>query len=473
MKKRLPPLKIHDKRNKNRKLIKNKKGDGKMKKIICLILVLVTMVGVTACNSNKENENTKNPTETTPTIENQPIYANGWEMHEGIAVPSINETKWENKKYGNDTMKVGTTPLSFDGEEILTACKKDEAIRAMFDDLFYYQYDYHLADTNPDGGNEIYFTINQHGKVEGRNTQNDAKMLIDASRYVHQFTTPNSLTLSFENVEKTATLQEEIYEVAKMVFGSSAEYLVYAKDSDGKTLYDTEIGNNAHLEDIIKVGNSEYFLTRTIYLNENKVTAQFSLYLKLDEKFEVFTHRFDDEETDYNENPYTMNSVLSNKFTPVTPLNYETFTEKIMNTLSPSYNRVQIADWRVSERKHEQDIWEYEYNMWLFAKNSQNEVTGSYSYDINVKEENSQITEIGLSITAKTYDNYEAGQTYVDVCTKFMQDTVKGLKITTPKYDDAAGKWTGDVTCTINGQKCTGVLEISPENGEASLRITL
>lgn len=440
-----------------------------MKKIICLILVLVTMVGVTACNSNNGTETATNPTEATSPITGEPIYINGWKVYEKVASPKVDEVKWENKQYGDDTMKVGTTPFSFNGEQVLTACKQNEAIRAMFDDLYYYQYDYHLADNNPNGNNDIYFTINRHDKIEGRNTQNDAKMLIDVSRYTHQFTTPNSLMLFFENVEKTATLQEDIYEVAKMVFGPCAEYLVYAKDTYEKDLYDTESENGAHMSDIVEVGNSEYYLTRNVYRNGNKITAQFTLTLKLDERFETFTHRFDDEETGYKENPYTMNAILSDKFTPVTPTNYKTFAEKIMNTLSPTYDSVQIADWLVNERKHEQDIWEYTFDMWIFAKNSQNEVTGSYSYRIDVKEEGDQITEISLAITAKTYGNYVADEAYVNMCTKFMQDTVKGLKIAKPQYDDYLKKWTSDIKYTINGQECLGALDIFPENGEAHL----
>ncbi|MCH5342665.1 MAG: hypothetical protein J1E64_01410 [Acetatifactor sp.] len=87
----------------------------------------------------------------------------------------------------------------------------------------------------------------------------------------------DTIEFYFDDLEKTDTLQENIAQVIRETLGEEyAEYLVYAKDSDGLGESDTSIDETS-LYELVEKDTVVYYLSRTVLEDKDNVTLYFRI----------------------------------------------------------------------------------------------------------------------------------------------------------------------------------------------------
>lgn len=88
---------------------------------------------------------------------------------------------------------------------------------------------------------------------------------LDMSTDYTNYTTPNKISINFENININRDTQDMTFNILEIIYGEEiAKYLVYAKDTDG--LRDSKSISEEELYDSIKIGDTTYTLSRTIYM---------------------------------------------------------------------------------------------------------------------------------------------------------------------------------------------------------------
>ena len=271
--------------------------DLKMKKIVCIMLTIASILSVTACSSKSSEETTKKSRSTTVATETDVKGASKESTKEtkapngGKTEPSETSEKkasgkeaiWEFTDKGDfeallpnvetvtATAKDGeeitlyTTSICTPKDEMLSKVKGDDFVKSFGPLLDYYKEN---GTANEGQDNQWSFKYSE-GVFAAKTKENKCAELASASPFRVQydyetasFTNENRVTLEFtvEDLKDAAT-QENIQRLVKEVYGEElADILLFAKGQDAKQF---EKDPN-HLMESVTKGDLKYVFSRSV-----------------------------------------------------------------------------------------------------------------------------------------------------------------------------------------------------------------
>ncbi len=269
-----------------------------MKKLILgAALVLVTAL-FTACGADKSESATavSDATVTTRTADKETQdtgtqsssnFMVEWQTKDVKALDlkplEINEvTITENVK-----IKVATTPFDFSVDEIKARLEENQFINDNYV-LAMFKGDITEGDTYSDVGNKFKYDITEKicgvYKAEATSENTDySHMYVAFGRDTSKYDNYSSINIVFNQVKPDSNFQNGVYSIIRDALGEEyAEYMVYAKDADGKNLGQYDLIDEVFVEDYIQTSNGTYLYTRSYSENKDN-TFNISFELKVSE----------------------------------------------------------------------------------------------------------------------------------------------------------------------------------------------
>ena len=248
-----------------------------MKKLLSILLALTMLLSLAACGKTTDTPNTepnKEQVETPTDIETPSDEENTelskeieWEVRADVTLDiPVFELETVNYNGSTDTFELVKDPygLSMDSAREFFAGNYDivenswnEYISISEDEIdsdWIYGHDFNVT--------EYLAFVSKEGKPSVVvQTDIDTTMSMAATEF----------KLTFYDIETNLESQKEIFEITKGLLGESwATYLTYAKDSDGRDIYDGELEGKFEIKDLVNIG--DYALSCYRYIDENSVT---------------------------------------------------------------------------------------------------------------------------------------------------------------------------------------------------------
>ena len=96
-------------------------------------------------------------------------------------------------------------------------------------------------------------------------------VLVQTNMYTPISSSPSAFLIVFSDMDVNLDSQKEVYEMLKGLLGEAwANYLTYAKDANGKDLFNGELTSGFELKDYVQIGN--YKLSCYRYMDNSSVT---------------------------------------------------------------------------------------------------------------------------------------------------------------------------------------------------------
>lgn len=153
-----------------------------------------------------------------------------------------------------------------------------------------------------------------------------------------------SSSVSFHNIKLDKKVQKEMASFLSELYGEDiAEYLVFAKDKDGKTADDKVLNEKGYMSDTVEVGILKYHLVRNIDVSkegENYVTFIVRADVNEDLSYSRFSYYDNEYKTKYGEMKYKVSDFLKPENIGNTDYTtFSTFADKYMNIGPHEYFR--------------------------------------------------------------------------------------------------------------------------------------
>lgn len=446
-----------------------------MKRILAILLIICTIVSIvslTGCQNKQESSQTKpgstiDATKIKFDVDNMEKY-DFWTLKNKVNEPGPKDITWEEKKFDDDFVYVSTTELQFNAEELISQLKANNAVRKMFDNIYTYSGEYHELVYDEDD-NE--FDIpRDYTIITGYNSEHGQTFEVRAVTFRNHYTTPYVIEFNIHGIPQDQFSQDMIYDMAKMIYGNYADYLIYAKDKDGKYYIEDEepLRNGSQMVEWYGSENSKYEFRREIWDDNDEVEVTLLIEVMEDEKHNPLSHQFPIETKYYKEGQYTPDKVLVTK---------EKFTSGNFNELANiAFNHIEKYDhpslfyWEYNSCTHENGVAQEFFAMDLNALDKSGLVQGSLMYEMSLSQDK-DASYLTLSVTLHEAYNVDTNnQEYLNKAIDIFESMFYDLKIGEMTYKNGEDL-DKDVTITIDGKKHNAVFSFS-EFGTASLYIS-
>ena len=330
------------------------------KRIVALLLVAV--LGLTACggNTNKPNTSEKPSTESTETEKNEvqteqeseteEVKLSYWETKQ-VNTPKLGDvTVEEVQAFENVDVKTKmyTTFLNMTQDDLLKALQNSKYINDKFE----------LAKgTYEDIECTVYGDVGEQAKIIEQkyisggpkgSSQVDKGLFYDLdfrlTRDTYQFNTPQKLSLTLHDIEITKEVQVEMLKILSDVLGEEiANYIVYAEDIDGKTVSGDRL-EECQLSDLVAAGEYNYLFYRSIaYDKEKPMESDIYFYIQLDRSNikKIVEYDTNGYSSVSNDMKYTIASALNNSVF-IDKTKYTTLFSDYMKLVDAKYIRTLI-----------------------------------------------------------------------------------------------------------------------------------
>lgn len=260
-----------------------------MRRFLSILLTIILVFSLVAC-SNETNDNDNDTINTKPNNNqndnidkpNNDIEDINWELKDlTITVPEVKVETYTVDGV-DETFEVGVTVYDFTGNDIIDIFKKNEFVsnNYVIDDVPSWEEHGFLADYDSKNG-KVYNTHYVIGESVGADNE-DASIFAHIGRNSYEFKNSDGFYLSFDGLDINKQTQNNTLSVLADVLGEDmANYLVYARDPDGKR-NDKDLDNKFHLYEEIKSGIFVYVLERKVSNNDgynNDITYSVDIHV--------------------------------------------------------------------------------------------------------------------------------------------------------------------------------------------------
>lgn len=461
------------------------------RKLLCLFMAVVFAFGIFGCaNNNETSQNTTDPTNNltdnsttaateeslngeVPTIE-APKYKNleyeegyeCWGLTSEESAPEMAPLTWEEKTVDGNTFYATNTPFVFDVKAVRAQLKNNSFMNKYYEDITEKQYEFHDGIDSSKHG--YYITHTYSDCIDAtKKGESDSSFGILASREPEYYNTPSSISLRLNNVNLESFNQDELYGVAKIVFGDNAEFLVYGKDTDGKTPSGNDLSHLLDMNDIVRVEESAYKFYRTFTFNEFENTVSLYMFVEVNEnpKYDPYSYKLNDSSLIFESNNYTPDNMFSDAFGGCNPVDCSNFGVDYFKSVFPGFTHSELDNWSVSTESHDDGTEEYEFG--ITTEGYGNDVDeASFFYRIKVAEKDGVIESLYLQSRTDWLKNttHLYSQKYIDDCIGLAKIICPGLEIPDIVYEQGKSVYYTDVSYEINGQEFAGGFTVNQDN---------
>lgn len=436
--------------------------------VIVIIVVLVLVIGFGKKDNSKNNqdrniEETKEEKETSilDNLKYEKDYS-FWGYNEDVVSPKMKEMEYNEINVSGNTLYKTTTPLNLDVESALTKLKNNSYLKEYYEDFRISKSEIHTGINKT--GNNYYVRYGFYNYILAKKKgQTATSFNVYTHYYPELYNNPSIISLKMENVDAATFDQKEFYEVAKIIFGEYADYLVLGKDSDGLTPKGGSLTNEISMIDIVEAGDGAYKFVRTINYNEDYNTLSISMFVEVNKNPKLLKEDcFSDKSDLYKANAYTPSNVFSKSFGSTNPLDSTNFGVSYFKSVLPEFKKSYIDYWTVSTSTHEDGTVDYSFS--IATRNIGDYVNkGTINYSIHVSEKDGVITKLNMNTATywkgKNINLYS--QKYLDDCVKLAKMVLPGLEIPKMTYKNGVTLYKENITYKINGQEMTGTFTVN------------
>jgi hypothetical protein len=454
-----------------------------LKKLLALFLACVMALSLVACggnddatkpiDSNKETVAT-NPSEgdvvVDPTVNtdepdvtqpSEPENSSTWTVKE-MSFPPLDRLIVEKKPIIEGVnVAIAKTPLEIDLDSVKDQVAQLDFVKEYYTDFAYSTNEYVDGEFYNDAGYQFsYWGFDEYGANLKTNEYSKFYLQNDLSfggeRDSSEYSNYKALYLHIHDVPVGQLSQDDIYEVAKLVFGEYAEYLVYAKDSDGVNTSNKNVQEGNMSEWIELDDDTIYAATREIEENyEGLLDYSFRIY--------VYQNPYKDWNLDcygkdvtpiYDSFTYKFEDLLSEDFGNRDIFTYSTFGDKYFSEMKSEtdYTVTSIDHCSVKKAISADGTMYYEilFNVYGWVDGMK---ASELSYGYEYIEKDGEIAYIDGSIKGDLY-NYQnlVDVTNKDAACKAMMKDIRGaisklmpdLDLTGVEYDTAESEFPRD-----------------------------
>ena len=348
-----------------------------MKKILCFVLCFIMLFMLVACGSNINNDNAENSEATIAAPKYNLSYGEKfafWGETNEISKPEIPALTWDEKEVEGVLQYKTNSPIEFDMNKLAEQLKQNSFAREMFENIYAYSSENHLGTDSSKFGYYTKFTENNN--VVGKNSNNQTSLSFSASREPDRQNGWYTIEVRFSNLPKDKFTQDDIYKMAKLVFGNYTDFLIYGKDTDNSSERNGDSSDKYKLKecemvDFVGTETNSYCLRREISVGN---TDTFSIFLGLrvynNEHADTQAYFFDDRSNLYVENAYTPDTVLSANFGVADPAKGTEFGVACLNKHLSNFTTGKIEYWSLSEFTNEQGLSTYNFAINVRGENA-------------------------------------------------------------------------------------------------------
>ena len=279
-----------------------------------------------------------------------------------------------------------------------------------------------------------------------------------------------SSSVSFHNIKLDKKVQKEMYTLLSKLYGKNiAEYLVFAKDIDGKTADDKILDEKGCMSDTIEAGILKYHLVRNVSVNkedENYVTFIVRADVNENLGYSRFSYYDNEYTTKYGEMKYKVSDFFKPENIGNTDYTtFSTFADKYMNIGPHEYFRTILDNTMFRIVHAENGVSRYECSFEAMKGCSDISKLISPVLDINyeVIEKDGNIIDSEIQIEGNAgfihineetdAEKQSAYSQLIDVNKQQIQALFPGLDTTQMSYAnyDESGNLRYTTTYTLNG----------------------
>ncbi|MBQ8627189.1 MAG: hypothetical protein IJ419_13670 [Agathobacter sp.] len=303
----------------------------RMKKMLCVLLVLIIILSLGACSQIEEPDpTTENPNQTASDL-TQPTERKL--IFKEFAIPVIEPFQYVHEEIAGVDRSYTETCFNFDIIDMYAALQNSSFFNSSNghnlkmmtgEDAMFYHSDFPMYD----------FYNSVYCELGGSDKSPDVTISLDSIWQTAYFTTPNGIRLTMtynpDAEGYIGMIQDYPYEVLATIIGEEfANFVVYAKDSDGldyiyeESILPTDLSENAD------AGNGGYRFCRTF--NENQVIYEIFFYENTALGDQQLIGRPIVEST-YESLPYKINSMVGEGFGGYDISDISHFGDKIFTT---------------------------------------------------------------------------------------------------------------------------------------------
>lgn len=446
-----------------------------LKKLLIVLLTFTIVFSLVAC-SNNISSNVSLPTEqtnldtsnTTNTHEN--VSVNKQETVTPTEIESETDEQWIVRDVAKPVMEdliveeklladmisfnIAKTPFDINLDEVIQSVKNLDYVKENYTDFAHSKSDVMFPKHFTDIGCYFGYSISESYGANFKNKENqkvwnyyqDLSIIVDS--YTYEYSNPCEIRIIFNGIpELTPQFQENVYMIAKEVFGESAEFLVYGKDQDGKKL------NGHGLEDIELSDCSDYvdfdkdavyaFARQFDYYDDTGYTLTLSVYVYQNPYAEITKDYYaGNHEPLYNTLPHNLTTLLSSDFGETDIFNYNKMGDKYFKSMPNEYDYEfsNLRSLSVSSDYMFDGITQNEIFLKLWGNyehGSANELTYSIKY---VEQADKSISYVDLSVTGETnsYKNIIDDRSQTNkgvVCEAIYEDIRNAISTIMPELD--------------------------------------
>lgn len=381
-----------------------------MKKVLCLLLSVVMLLSLAACGKGDVTSPTDDPVveDTTPDVEppvedipddTLPENTDYYQLKDGVS-PVMGPTSYEEVEFENaegllDVVKVSTTPLNFDIESAMLNLQANPFVAEKYPQL----YSYRKEANQPQYQDNVQYNLMwDTAYIVDGSDEFMPRFKVQATRLRDYYANPMAITVEM-HMETASLKQDDVLSVLKILYPAEiADYLVYGKDLDNKTIDGEDLINEFTMEELVAVGDCSYEVERRVNEIDGYLYLTYIVGISTNNYLELHSHAFSDECWVYESNDYTTDALFSQNVPMLTPSNYEDFAAALFKDLDIDYNYVRIDSWSFVNYTTPNNVRDFETTLAFTVYNSANEREASFTSQIRASEKDGALTYHAVNI---------------------------------------------------------------------------
>ena len=433
-----------------------------LKKLISLSLCIMLLISTSACDNKPVINgiiNTK-PTETQPSGPTN-ISVNYWSLQdmETLSMKPLVVTEHTIKE--DVVVKISKTPFDFNEDTIFASLKQNEFLKSNYKTFvnIIEEDSCGIYDQDLKHQQNIYVTNTLMSNTE------KSSFSVSFTKYSAEYENVCYAELCFSNVQKNELLQENIATVVNDVFGEYAEYLLYAKDPDGKSYNPFQVFYNLDgkgLSEYITTENGHYYLIRDFQTGNvaNTVNIVFRIGVAQNPNSNDYDYYRGNMPSIYNVMNLSFDNLLTDSFGNKNILDMEHFGDEIFQNLNKEYGYTALNDW--SFYFYNADSGDVNKYLSLscsahLGKTYKYKEFSKLKYEIMLHEKDNKITAIMINVVGDVshFKNKSKEDTFEQI-KQLIEAIIPNIIFENLEYEQERVSYRTNISAIILGQSVSG-----------------
>lgn len=444
-----------------------------MKRLLCLLVVVVLVFGLVACGedqnsvvgtttteeSNETEGSSANVTEPSTAPEVDTLESvdgfEGWGLRD-VNLPEISPMTWETVKITEEVSReIAETPLNVNVEELWKALGGNEFLSSTYKGLSYA----YSEDTRFYVKDYPFYTVSEEISGHGiSNTSSAFNLSFDGD--LGNYSNYSTISMYFYEpggFELTEELQQGIYSVVKSVYGDCADLLVYGKDSDGLR-YNGDYWYDQSMSEVVDFGDYAYCFERHIDNDKEKIEFKVWVWDKVLRNWDIW-HGIPRDSV-YSTFPVGFEDVLPKEFGSTNPLDGSTFANGWFGQFS-GYKSTDVSNIVCTVRKYATGETEYIAKVgFSYSNEGEESVSLSSKYAFCVTEKDGSLSDAEIAFNIGNFKKQGSNEETFNALKSFASVLIKDTDLSELVFVDGEKYIFQRVTVPVLGFSQTEKIQV-------------